>query len=221
MVTFPFRAAALRVVQPIGVFYAAVIPAEVLLRVAYSDKLTANWDAVRQIYTLEGTQRPLQEKRFQQIAEYIGRADSAFPNTIILAANFREEDGLLETGTDESEVPGFADARWTVVDGDDGTSTLTIPTPQKLAAIIDGQHRLLGFTRVKDPRRLQMSLVCSVFLGLPKPFQAQLFATINSTQKAVDKSQTYELFGCNLERIRKTGVGQARRLHCTKARYRP
>lgn len=44
-----------------------------------------------------------------------------------------------------------------------------------------------------------MELICSVFLGLPKPFQAQLFATINSTQKAVDKSQTYELFGYNLE----------------------
>lgn len=46
---------------------------------------------------------------------------------------------------------------------------------------------------------LKMELICSVFLGLPKPFQAQLFATINSTQKAVDKSQTYELFGYNLE----------------------
>jgi DNA phosphorothioation-associated DGQHR protein 1 len=44
-----------------------------------------------------------------------------------------------------------------------------------------------------------MPLICSIFLGLPKPFQAQLFATINSTQKAVDKSQTYELFGYNLE----------------------
>jgi DNA phosphorothioation-associated DGQHR protein 1 len=202
MVTFPFKTPALRVVQPIGVFYTAIIPADVLLRVAYSDKLAAKWDPVRQTYTLEGTQRALQEKRFQQIAEYIGRTDSAFPNTIILAANFRQEDGLPETGPDEGSEPGAEDARWTVTDGADGAdgvATLTIPTPQKLAAIIDGQHRLLGFTHVKDPDRLHMSLICSVFLGLPKPFQAQLFATINSTQKAVDKSQTYELFGYNLE----------------------
>ena len=199
MVKFPYRTHALRVVQPIGVFYVAVIPAEVLLQVSYSDKLTARWDQGRQTYVLEGTQRPLQEKRFQQIADYIGRTDSAFPNSIILAANFRQDDGLLETGPDEDAAAGTADTRWTVTDGTDEPAVLTIPSPAKLAAIIDGQHRLLGFTHVRDSKSLEMQLICSVFLGLPKPFQAQLFATINSTQKAVDKSQTYELFGYNLE----------------------
>ena len=199
MVTFPLSVPALRVVQPIGVYYVAVISAEVLLQVSYSDKLTARWDADRGIYVLEGTQRPLQEKRFQQIADYIARIDSAFPNTIILAANFRQEDGLLETGPQEGAPLGTPDPRWTVTESVDGRALLTIPSAEKLAAIIDGQHRLLGFTQVTDPARLKMQLICSVFLGLPKPFQAQLFATINSTQKAVDKSQTYELFGYNLE----------------------
>lgn len=199
MVEFPLRVPALRVVQPIGVYYVALIPAEVLLEVSYSDKLTARWDEQRKIYFLDGTQRPLQEKRFQQIAEYIARADSAFPNTIILAANFRKEDGLLETGPDEGDSSDTPDPRWTIADSADGTAVLTIPSKEKLAAIIDGQHRLLGFTHVKNPERLKMQMICSVFLGLPKPFQAQLFATINSTQKAVDKSQTYELFGYNLE----------------------
>ncbi|KVR38311.1 DGQHR domain-containing protein [Burkholderia multivorans] len=199
MVTFPLSVPALRVVQPIGVYYVAVIPAEALLQVTYSDKLTARWDTERGIYVLEGTQRPLQEKRFQQIAEYINRADSAFPNTIILAANFRQEDGLLETGPGEASRLGTPDPRWSISDCVDGSAMLTIPTKEKLAAIIDGQHRLLGFTQVKNQDRLKMQLICSVFLGLPKPFQAQLFATINSTQKAVDKSQTYELFGYNLE----------------------
>lgn len=199
MVAFPLSVPALRVVQPIGVYYVAVIPAEVLLQVSYSDKLTAKWDATRQTYLLEGTQRALQEKRFQQIAEYIARADSAFPNAIILAANFRQDDGLLETGPEENAPAGTFDPRWTITDDANGHAKLTIPSAAKLAAIIDGQHRLLGFTRVTDLTRLKMDLVCSVFLGLPKPYQAQLFATINSTQKAVDKSQTYELFGYNLE----------------------
>ncbi|MFM2272687.1 MAG: hypothetical protein RL702_1752 [Pseudomonadota bacterium] len=44
-----------------------------------------------------------------------------------------------------------------------------------------------------------MDLICSVFLDLPKPYQAQLFATINSNQKPVDKSLTYEMFGYNIE----------------------
>jgi DNA phosphorothioation-associated DGQHR protein 1 len=66
-----------------------------------------------------------------------------------------------------------------------------------LAAIIDGQHRLFAFAKAM-PQRLDMKLICSIFLDLPKPYQAQLFATINSTQKRVDKSLTYELFGYNL-----------------------
>ncbi len=44
-----------------------------------------------------------------------------------------------------------------------------------------------------------MPLVCAVFFDLPKPYQARLFATINSTQRPVNKSQTYELFGYNIE----------------------
>ncbi len=111
MVTFPFRVPALRVVQPIGVYYVTVIPAEILLHVSYSDKLTAKWSAERSTYVLEGTQRPLQEKRIQQIADYISREDSAFPNAIILAANFRQEDGLLETGPSEPAQPDTPEPR--------------------------------------------------------------------------------------------------------------
>ncbi|ETW10753.1 hypothetical protein ATO8_20499 [Roseivivax marinus] len=43
-----------------------------------------------------------------------------------------------------------------------------------------------------------MNLLCSVFIDLPKALQAQIFATINSTQKRVDRSLTYELFGYNV-----------------------
>jgi DNA phosphorothioation-associated DGQHR protein 1 len=44
-----------------------------------------------------------------------------------------------------------------------------------------------------------MPLLTAIYLDLPNPFQAYLFATINSNQKPVDKSQTYELYGFNLE----------------------
>lgn len=43
-----------------------------------------------------------------------------------------------------------------------------------------------------------MQLLCSIYLDLPKAYQADLFATINSTQKPVDKSLTYELYGYNI-----------------------
>lgn len=202
-ISFPFRVPALKVTQKIGVFYVAILPARLLLDVAYSDALSATLKGNGIGYDLTGTQRLPQPKRLQPIADFINRTDAAFPNAIILAANFRKEDGLIEDDDREeddlSSTVGSHPIRWSV-DGDrDGEcSFLTIPSSEKLAAIIDGQHRLFAFAQANS-NYLDMNLVCSIFLDLPKPFQAQLFATINSTQKPVDKSLTYELFGYNLE----------------------
>jgi DNA phosphorothioation-associated DGQHR protein 1 len=200
MITFPLVVRALRVEQPIGVYYVAILQARVLLEVAFSDVLSASLRDGEDCYDLDGTQRLMNPKRLQMIADYINRPDAAFPNSIILAANFRKEDGLIED--DELEIEeGQQEAtgrRWSVDERDDGYCVLRIPTKEKLAAIIDGQHRLFAFVSAR-PQRLDMNLICSIFLDLPKPYQAQLFATINSTQKPVDKSLTYELFGYNIE----------------------
>lgn len=192
MISFPYSVPALRIEQPLGTYYVAVLPARVLLETAYSDRLRAIPDQGNG-YTLEGTQREISVVRLKQIARYINRYDSAFPNSIILAANFRDEDGLVE---DAEEL------RWAITT--DNTSPdvarLVIPTAKKLAAVIDGQHRLFAFpfAAQENNNRLEMGLICAIFLELPKPVQAQLFATINSTQKPVDKSQTFELFGYNV-----------------------
>jgi DNA phosphorothioation-associated DGQHR protein 1 len=203
MPVFPLSVPALRVEQPIGVYYVAVLSAQVLLEVAFSDSLSASLREGQEYYDLDGTQRLPQPKRLQPIADYINRSDSAFPNTIILAANYRRDDGLLEDeepdeATRDARSMGKPRERWVIDEGDDGIDRLIIPSKAKLAAIIDGQHRLFAFAKA-NPQRLAMPLVCSIFLDLPKPFQAQLFATINSTQKPVDKSMTYELFGYNLD----------------------
>lgn len=199
MQTFPIEVKALRVEQPLGVYYVAILPANVLLEVAFSDVLSASLREGGGSYDLDGTQRLMQPKRLQLIADYINREDSAFPNSIILAANFRKEDGLIEDEEPEHEdAVDVLSKRWTVDEKDDGCCILRIPTREKLAAIIDGQHRLFAFVDAR-PQRWEMNLICSIFLDLPKPYQAQLFATINSTQKPVDKSLTYELFGYNLD----------------------
>jgi DNA phosphorothioation-associated DGQHR protein 1 len=197
---YPISLRALRVEQPLGVFYVAAIPADVLLQVAYSDVLSASLAPGGLGYVLEGTQRLSQPKRLSQIADYIDREDSAFPNSVILAANFRP-DGEFEDTDDDDDNPEIDDAQsreWVVSEEKDGCYTLRIPSNAKIAAIIDGQHRLFAFTQVSKPKHLQMEILCSIYIDLPKPFQAQLFATINSTQKPVDKSLTYELFGYNI-----------------------
>src|SRR3989344_1980881 len=220
MITFPYEARALRVDQPLGTYYVTVLPARLLLDVAYSHAMTARLNPDGVGYTVDGTQRLSQPKRLDQITDYIDRFDAAFPNSIILAANFDAETGLIvdleddEADDDDDEntltspqtqgqgasapTPQLDLRAWTVTEAADGCYHLRIPTADKLAAIIDGQHRLYGFADAKT-ERLDMDLICAVFLDLPKPFQASLFATINSTQKQVDKSLTYELFGYNLD----------------------
>jgi DNA phosphorothioation-associated DGQHR protein 1 len=199
MVQFPIEVKALRVDQPLGKYYVAVLPANVLLEVAFSDVLSARIGQDGRSYELEGTQRLVQKQRLQSITDYINRTDAAFPNSVIVAANFRQEDGLIEDDDSDSAEETITQNRsWTVEERDDGCCVLRIPTSSKLAAIIDGQHRLYAFTNARS-ERLEMNLVCSIFLDLPRPYQAQLFATINSTQKRVDKSLTYELFGYNID----------------------
>jgi DNA phosphorothioation-associated DGQHR protein 1 len=44
-----------------------------------------------------------------------------------------------------------------------------------------------------------MELLCVVFLELPTPYHAYVFATINFNQKKVDRSLAYELFGFDVD----------------------
>jgi DNA phosphorothioation-associated DGQHR protein 1 len=187
---YPFSCPGLIVSQPFGQFFIAPIPARILLDVAFSDRLTA----VKQrdgSYKLEGSQRALVERRLKEIGRFIDTASAAFPNSIILAANYREDDGLVEENVD---------CKWSIDIADNElTGTLYIPNDKKLAPIIDGQHRLFGFHFTHEPGRLDMPLLCAIYFDLPKPYQAFLFATINANQRPVNRSQTYELFGYNVE----------------------
>ena len=183
------RVPALLIEQPLGEFYAAAIPAKDLLKICYADELRA----IEQDdgYRLEGSQRLQNSFRLREIGRYIDTTEAAFPNSIILAANYWQDTRLIV----EDEA-----LKWRVepYGNDNECLELIIPSAEPMAPIIDGQHRLFGFTRAKT-RRLDTLVLCSIFLDLPRPYQAYLFATINSTQKPVSRSQTYELFGYNID----------------------
>ncbi len=192
----PLRFPVLRVVQPLGEFFVCSIPANVLLKVAYVDwvEMEAS-DTVG--YKPEGNQRRLDEDRLKAIGRYLDGVESCLPNSIILAANYDNQTGKLIEETDEFE--GMK--RWSVeLFSDRMTGQLLIPSLDKIAAVVDGQHRLYGFEKTSIPGRQDMPLVCAVFLDLPNAYQAGLFATINFNQKQVDKSLTYELFAYSIEK---------------------
>ena len=174
---------AIKVKQPLGEFYIAKIKAGDLLRISTSSVARYDKDG-----KLKGNQRPLDPKRLKAIANFIMSDEMSFPTSILIAANIDRDGGIVEKHND----------RWTVKKTNT-TDVFNLVIPDKVSSlIIDGQHRLNAFNYA-DSSCKEIELVCSIFLDLPNPYQAYLFATINGNQKRVDKSLALELFGYDVE----------------------
>lgn len=190
-ITFPFKITAIKIKQPFGEFFLTSIPAEVLLTVTYPDPLRIKEKAPKAgRYPLTGTQRADSISRLAEIGRFIDTVEAVFPTPIILAANYRQEDGEIEDNEGK---------RWKLTHKGDNLYEIEIPSATKLASIVDGQHRLLGFERAAIEDRQKMDLACSIFFDLPNPYQAYIFATVNFNQKKVDRSLAFELFGFDTE----------------------
>jgi len=189
---------AIRVNQPLGTFYAFTLGANVLDRITYSQpaevmaRLEQESDDNKGGYSIFGTQRGENKKRLEEIASFIRTTEATFPNAIILAANYDQEGRYIEENDPR---------RWSVNGTTDGSWMLHIPSSsERSASIIDGQHRLHAFNKLPlDATERAMELLCVVFLELPTPYHAYVFATINFNQKKVDRSLAYELFGFDVD----------------------
>lgn len=178
---------AIKISQPLCEFFITSIKAKDLLKFSFSEELQYQGEDGR----LHGSQRKIDYKRLKEIGRYIDSVEMSFPNSIILAVNYTEDGVLIDDET----------IRWDIEAIDNNLYKIKIPSEQKLAAIIDGQHRLKGFEEgyLSDTSRLDVDLPCSIFFDLPNSYQAFLFATINGNQKRVDKSLALEQFGFNVE----------------------
>lgn len=164
--------------QPFGQFYAVKLTAAELLKVVDTDpyRITETGDTA-------GIQRKKNEIRLKEIAEYLKSQESALPNTIIIAGNSFSDD---------------EETRWFLEEDGESKLVLSIPENSINGSIIDGQHRLKAFNHLSKKEQESYELLCSVYLDIPNPYQAYLFATINMNQRKVDKSLAYELYGYNL-----------------------
>lgn len=197
-----FKGAALRVRQPIGEFWCAVIPARVLMIAASPDPLRMIVDEETPVTRPEwyaglrmvGSQRGLSAKKLEEIGQYVDAMDATFPNSVILSANSQVPDANGESGSRDPGVPGVP---WRIEE-EDGCAQLVIPKNPKRAAIVDGQHRLFGFFRSQIKTRTEFQLLCAVFFELPLPLQATVFGTINTKQTPVRRAMALNLFGYNV-----------------------
>jgi DNA phosphorothioation-associated DGQHR protein 1 len=188
---------AIRVQQPLGSFYAFTLRADALNKITYSlpaevrERLEQEAGENKGGYSIFGSQRAEKKTRLQEIASYIQTTDATFPNAIILAANYSQDGLYIE---DEK-------LQWTVENKGNGFWNVEIPSRNTpCASIIDGQHRLHAFEYLPhDAPERAMELLCVVFLELPTPYHAYVFATINFNQKKVDRSLAYELFGFDVD----------------------
>ena len=105
-----------------------------------------------------GFQRTLDEKRALEIANYIDNEQGTVPSAIILSAQ------------DAAEVEIIGRGR-----------TLEFMPDPKAFLILDGQHRVYGFSKAKSTLRVPVI----IYVGLSRKEESRLFIDINSKQKGV------------------------------------
>ena len=153
-------------------FYQFVIEPERLLKLAYvSHRAKIDAEAV-------GTyQRLLKKKRLKDIAQHIDETGGVFPTNVVV--NFRQARGLR---FDQSGPLG-----------DDPTvlGTLHLPNTYKCAWVIDGQHRLYGFSLSQWASKGKVPVLA--FEGLEPAEEVKLFVDINTKQVRVPRNLLVQL----------------------------
>lgn len=171
--------------QKNGAFFSACIPAEVLSQITYSD-VRRLVDEERDVERYLGVQRPISRERVKKIRDYILSPDPTFPTAIIVAIDERCVQYDPATGMMKLSETQISD------ETKDGSE---IPF-EKIAKVLDGQHRLAGFFNEDgefDISGAEFDLNVSIFVGADLSVQAQIFATVNLAQTKVSKSLVYEL----------------------------
>lgn len=157
-------------------FYAFAIEPSKLLKIAYVCHRFKGSDEK----TLITYQRMLEKKRLKEIRKYV-EEEGLFPNSIVV--NFEASKLKFESHTTKS---GVDDGRTEAVLG-----ILHLPNAYKSAFIIDGQHRLYGFTDSIYAGKTTIPVIA--FENLDEVDQANLFIDINSKQKKVRRNLLEDL----------------------------
>jgi len=150
--------------------YTFPIDAGTLLRLAYVFRIEIN-------SILGGSyQRLLKEKKINKIKSYLSVEGGYFPNNLIAIG----DGGLTFT-------PGAEEGDSSYVVG-----SLNVPDKPCSLEILDGQHRLYGYSSLNDKK--SQCLWITIIEGLSPKERAALFVTINKTQTPVPPSILWDLY---------------------------
>jgi len=168
----PTRVPAISGKTPTGkTFYSFSIDPKVLLKISYvlhrNDTTSETSDAY---------QRLIKKRRLKQIGDFIDKG-GYFPNSIII--NIQEKHLKFEPATRIQH------------DSKTDFGILHLPRKFKSAFIIDGQHRLFGYSKSVVDQNHTIPVVA--FHNLPEDEQTQIFVDINHSQKSVPTSLLHSL----------------------------
>lgn len=121
-------------------------------------------------------QRIIKKDRLAKIRDFIENKKGFFPNAIIVSIRTKNEnDKTLEfqpaPGQDSSSLSRIG--------------TVILPQEYQTAYVIDGQHRLYGYSSTSYADKNSIPVIA--FVNMKKEEQVQMFMDINQNQKAVPK----------------------------------
>lgn len=111
----------------------------------------------------EGFQRSLSEERANAIARYLESSQGSIPTNVVVSAQ------------PEAELTYNS-----------GTKTIKFQRVPKAFLVLDGQHRLYGYSRTS--RKLGLRVPVAIYENLSRRNEAALFIDINTTQRGVPAS---------------------------------
>jgi len=149
------------------IFYSFVTTPRNLLKIAFINHQALNHPDGRPAY-----QRMISSSRIKSIGEFIEKG-GFFPTNVLINFSDSPKFDLISNSENTDKSIKFG---W-----------LTLPGKYRSAWIIDGQHRLYGFSKLED-KFLDQSLFVLAFERMAVQKEADLFITINHKQKSVPKS---------------------------------
>lgn len=120
-------------------------------------------------------QRLIKKDRLNKIRKFIDAGNHFFPNNIIIS---------IETKNQTEKELAFDSAPKQFNTNRARLGTLHLPQTYQSAFVIDGQHRLYGYSNTKYAETDVIPVIA--FVNMTKPNQVEMFMNINTNQKAVD-----------------------------------
>lgn len=155
-------------------YYLFSIEPNTLLKIGFVLHRTKVNDSMAPTY-----QRLLVPKRLKGITKFIDEG-GFFPNSIIL--NFADPNELIKVSFDPIHKEEDSDAEF---------GLLNIPNAYGIAYIIDGQHRVYGYSNSHHKNDHTIPVVA--FQNMESEEQLKLFMEINENQKSVSKNLRIDL----------------------------